>query len=149
MLLANVLHLTGDVQIVTQMASEALPDAQAYHFDDLAAVSQSHIEGDPIYEQLRRKFLTRKPIDPDAYDAAMTDDQLRFTSEMHGRADGLDPSEMDVFTRVVTSWREIDRERLYWCRYINLAEVSPERYILGEDGRSAPTMLLRKAESRI
>jgi hypothetical protein len=131
-LLANVFHLTGDAESATLLASQALPMAKAYHFDDLARIAQSHIDGDPIYEQLRRKFLTRKPVDPDVHDAAMTDDQVRLSAEMYSQAHGLDSLGVDIFTRVVTSWRGIARERLGWCRYINLAEVSPERSASGK-----------------
>jgi hypothetical protein len=131
MLLADILHLTGDTDAATKLASEVLPIAKAYHFDALAANAQSHVEGDPIYEQLRRKFLVRRRIDPDLRDAGMTDEEIRFSAEKYGQAAGWGAQEMDVFTRVVTSWRQIARERLMWCRYIELAEISPARNAAG------------------
>ena len=125
LLLADVYHLTGDPESARKIATEVLPIAEAYHFDGFAAGARAHIDGDPIYEQLRRKFLVRRPKDPDLQDANMTDEMVKFGAEMYAKSTRLDSGELVVFTRLVTSWRQIARERLSWCRHMDLVEVSP------------------------
>jgi hypothetical protein len=126
LLLADVSHLIGDIMCAAETATEVLPVAEAYQFDAMVSKARAHINGDPIYQQLRRKHLGRREEDSDFREAGYTDEYLRSRAADAIQALGFPGDVLPVFTRAVTSWRDVARERLHWCRHIQLLEVTYE-----------------------
>ena len=58
LLLADVSHLIGDTRCAAETATEVLPVAEAYQFDAMVSKARAHIDGDPIYQQLRGSTST-------------------------------------------------------------------------------------------
>jgi hypothetical protein len=126
LLLADVSHLIGDIMCAAETATEVLPVAEAYQFDAMVGKARAHIDGDPIYQHLRRKHLDRREEDRDFREAGYTDEYLQSCAADAIEALGFSEDALPAFTRAVTSWRDVARERLHWCRHIQLLEVTCE-----------------------
>jgi Domain of unknown function (DUF4365) len=121
-LLADFAALTGDAALAKQLAREVLPVAEAYQFDRIANEARDHLAGDPFFRQMQRKFLTRPYDDPDLREADFSDEDMgRYAEDMLESA-GLPRDRLAVMTREVLSFRDIARERVNWCRHIQLIQ---------------------------
>jgi Domain of unknown function (DUF4365) len=137
LLLADVAALTGDEALAKQMAGEVLPVAEAYQFDRIAKEARDHLAGDPFFRQMQRKFLTGLQDDPDVRDAGLSDEDVERDAKALLEATGLPGNKLAAGTRLVMSFRDIARERLEWCKYMQLVpdsdqKVSPVMYIMHE-----------------
>ena len=145
LLLADLASLTGDEELARAMAQEVLPFAEAYQFDNIAEQATGHINGDPFYRQLLRTNLEGPNADPDNQVAGRTDEEVRNTARRILEGSGLPMDRLPVFEREVQSHRDIGRERLNWCRHIQLIQdlqhtrsrstsyaLDPERYCFCE-----------------
>ena len=122
LLLADVSHLTGDQTLAAQTASEVLPVAEAFQFDKIAKEARDHLDGDPFYRQMQRKFLTGLDDDPDVREAKFTDEEMGRYAEYVMEASGLPRDRLAVVRREVLSFRDIAQERVRWCRHIQLIQ---------------------------
>jgi hypothetical protein len=122
LLLADVSDLTGDRKLAAEMADEVLPVAVAYQFDKITKEARDHIAGDPFFRQMQRKFLARPNKDPDVRQAKFTDEDMGRYAEDVLEATGLARDRLAVVTREVLSFRDIARERVHWCRHIQLIQ---------------------------
>ena len=122
MLLADVAALIGDEELAKEMADKVLPVAEAYQFDKIAMEARYHLSGDPFFRQMQRKFMTGPDADPDIREANFTDEEMgRYADDMLEAAD-LPSDRLAVVAREVLSFRDIARERVNWCRYIQLIQ---------------------------
>jgi hypothetical protein len=121
-LLADVAALTGDEALARQMADEVLPIAEAYQFDGIAKQARDHLAGDPFFRQMQHKFLTGPDYDPDVREAGFSDEDMARYAEDVLEASGLPRDRLAVVTREVLSFRDIARQRVNWCRYIQLIQ---------------------------
>ncbi len=122
MLFADVAALTGDEALAREMAEEVLPIAEAFQFDKIAKEARDHLAGDPFYRQMQRKFLTGLDVDPDFREAKFTDEEMGRYADIVLEASGLPRDRLAVVTRGVFSFRDIARERVNWCRHIQLIQ---------------------------
>ena len=103
LLLADVSHLTADTKCAAETAAEVLPVAEAYQFDAMVSKARAHIDGDPIYQQLRRKSLDRRDEDWDFRQAEYSDEYLQLRAEEWLEAFGFPRDALPVWTRAVIS----------------------------------------------
>jgi len=122
MLLADVATLTGDEALAREMAEEVLPVAEAFQFDKIAKEARDHLAGDPFFRQMQRKFLAGPDVDPDFRESKFTDEDMGRYAEDVLEASGLPRDRLAVVTREVLSFRDIARERVNWCRHIQLIQ---------------------------
>jgi len=121
-LLADVAALTGDERLAKKMADEVLPVAEAYQFDKIAKEARDHLAGDPFFRQMQRQHLLGRHLDTDIADSQLPDEKLVHYAEDVLEAAGLPRDRLAVVTREVTSLRDIARERVGWCRHIQLIQ---------------------------
>ena len=122
LLLADLSDLTGDRTAAVNAADEVLPVAEAYQYDKIAKEARDHLAGDPFFRQMQRKFLTRPDDDPDVREARFTDEDMGRYAEDVLEASGLPRDRLAVMTREVFSFRDVARERVHWCRHIQLIQ---------------------------
>jgi hypothetical protein len=133
LLLADAAALTGDHDLAKRTAGEVLPVAQAYEFESIAKNAHDHLAGDPFFRQMQRKFLTKQDDGPDLREAKYSDEEVARYAEDVLEASGLPRDRLEVITREVNSFRDIARERVSWCRHIQLIQdlqhtASPQTY---------------------
>ena len=121
-LLADVAALTGDEGLAKQMANEVLPVAEAYQFDKITKQARDHLAGDPFFRQMQRQHLPGRHLDPDIADSQLPDEKLVQYAMDFLEAAHLPRDRLAVMTREVTSFRDIARERVGWCRHIQLIQ---------------------------
>ncbi len=133
MLLADVAVLTGDEDLAKETAGEVFPVAEAFQFDNITRQARDHLAGDPVFRQMQRDVLASLADDPDVRDAKRNDDAMERHAEEVLDAAGLPRDRLPVVKREVLSLRDIARERLDWCRHIQLIQAlghtrSPDTY---------------------
>lgn len=121
-LLADVAALTGDEALARQTADEVLPIAEAYQFDGIVKQARDHLAGDPFFRQMQRKFLTGPDDDLDVREAGFSDEDMARYAEDVLEASDLPRDRLAVVIREVLSFRDIARERVKWCRHIQLIQ---------------------------
>ena len=71
---------------------------------------------------MQRKFLAGQDSDPDVREAGYSDEDMSRYAEDVLEASGLPRDRLAVVTREVWSLRDIARERVNWCRHIQLIQ---------------------------
>ncbi len=140
-LLADVSALTGDEATAKEMAEAVLPVAEAYQFDKIAKEARDHLAGDPFFRQMERQFLSGPNADPDVREAGFSDEDIERIAEDMLAANDLPKDRLAVMVREVMSFRDIARERIGWCRHIQLIQDlghtrSPATYYAYDPERS-------------
>ncbi len=121
-LLADVAALIGDEALAKETAQAVLPVAEGYQFDKIAKEARDHLAGDPFFRQMERQFFSYANTDLDTREAAYSDEDVeRIAGDMLAVND-LPRSRLDIMTREVMSLRDIARERVGWCRHIQLMQ---------------------------
>lgn len=119
-LLADVSALTGDEAMAKEMAEAVLPVAEAYQFDKIAKEARDHLAGDPFFRQMERQFFSGPNADPDVREAGSSDEDIERIAEDMLAANDLPRDRLAVMVREALSFRDIARERVGWCRHIQL-----------------------------
>jgi hypothetical protein len=120
--LADLYLLAGQSAAAQALARDVLPQAEAMDYATLIERAKEHIEGKAIPDRLRAAFEHASTADEDLGLAYMTDEEARaFALDVHTEREipieRLPVAEQDVF-----ALRDISRERLCWCRHINLIQ---------------------------
>ena len=144
-LLADVAALTGDEALAKETAEEVLPVAEAFQFDKIAKEARDHLAGDPFFRQMQRQFFSGTNADLDVREAGFSDEDIERIAEDMLAANDLPRDRLAVMTREAMSFRDIARERVGWCRHIQLIQdlghtqspltyyaYDPQRYCLCE-----------------
>jgi hypothetical protein len=121
LLLADLAAFAGDDELAKETAGAVLPSAEAYQFDRIAKEARDHLAGDPFFRQLQRKFLYGTK-DPDDQDANLTDEGVRERVEYYLETARLPRERLPVLRREIMSLRDIARERMTWCRHLQLIQ---------------------------
>ena len=121
-LLADVSALTGDEATAKEAAEDVLPVAEAYQFDKIAKEARDHLAGDPFFRQMERQFFSGPNADPDVREAGFSDEEMGRYAEDVLEASDIPRDRLAVVTREVLSFRDIARERVGWCRHIQLIQ---------------------------
>jgi hypothetical protein len=121
-LLADVAALTGDETLAKETAQAVLPVAEAYQFDKIAKEARDHLAGDPFFRQMERQFFSNVNADPDVREAGYSDEDVERIAEDMLTANDLPRGRLAVMIREVMSLRDIARERVGWCRHIQLLQ---------------------------
>jgi hypothetical protein len=117
------LYLLADRQPEAQaVAREVLPKAQAMGYRMLEERAREHLAGQAVFSRLEEEVRRRSTDDEDLRLAAETDEGLReFAGEVMEEL-GLPAERFPVLLRDTFSERDISRERLHWCRHIELIQ---------------------------
>jgi hypothetical protein len=116
------MDLSGNPEEAVRIAREVYPIAKAFRFDNLADTASSYIEGKPYYKKMAEDVRARQPYDEDESIASLSDDDLHSLAEHIREASELPPDRLPHLLQECESWRFIARERLHWCKHIELLD---------------------------
>jgi hypothetical protein len=122
LLLADFRYLVGDRKSAQLLAEEALVVAQAMCFSRLESHAREYTDGPTSFEQFQATIAARRAQDEDMLLANDTDDRLRELALSSLEAMRLPADRLPVAEREWQSLRLIARERVGWCRHINLMQ---------------------------
>jgi len=117
------LYLLGSQREAAQALSRSvLPQAEAMEYSALVERAKEHLEGRALPDKLREMHDHAFTADEDIGLANMTDDQARAFARDVCEEKGIPRERLRVAEQDVFAFREIARERLDWCRHINLIQ---------------------------
>jgi hypothetical protein len=137
---ADLHELVGDSGKAKAMAEEILPVAEAMDYGFLAARARQLVEGDTYIRRYAALVAERKPQTLDVLLASETDERMRsmaktWLASVRAPRDRIGMTEKESFTM-----RQIARERVNWCRHLDL--ISDDRPL------QSPTTAFREEPER-
>lgn len=125
MLEADLYDAAGDAAKAKPIAEEVLPVAEALAFERQASSARQHVEGNTTFQAFSSRMAARRPQDQDLLLAVEPDENLRSMArdllrQLGAPADRIANAVIETF-----SMRQIARERVTWCRHLDL--ISDER----------------------
>ena len=125
LLVADLHDLAGDSDKAKAIAGNVLPIAEAMSYGPLQVSAREHVEGKSILSIFAVRVEERRPRDQDTLLAVESDSNIRSMAKMllassMAPAERIGMAEKECFTM-----RQIARERVQWCRYLDL--ISDER----------------------
>jgi hypothetical protein len=120
--LANFFEFAGQEAAAHELAKDVLPKSQAMDFAPLVSHAQDLLSGQTRAERAEAWVRSQLAEDPD-YSIATDPEEvlLRFARESHD-ALGLPPEMLPLLELEAFALRDIARERLEWCRHIDLIQ---------------------------
>lgn len=121
-LLADLLELKGETSKAKGIAMIVLAQAEAMGYRDHAIRARQHTTDQTVLARAKVRREQNAQADPDVIDANVPDVNLRAVAKNLMRAMNLPAERYPVFERDVFAHRAIARERLHWCRHIELLQ---------------------------
>ena len=121
-LMANCLDLIGRVDQAKGIASEVLRIARAYDFADIVADADAQTNGLPLHRRMERSLRRKASEDRDVAFAQNSEQSLKEYALYTMEALGVPSDRFPMVERECHCERDVARERLNWCRYINLMQ---------------------------
>jgi hypothetical protein len=119
---ADFLEITGNLAAAKALASRVYPEAEAMGFAKIAERANELIEDRTITMQFERQVAQWNTTDQDVLFAEYDDAGLkRFAREVLDTV-GSPPADAAVVEEYCRSLHEIAKERLYWCRHLDILE---------------------------
>lgn len=120
--LADLFEFAGQEAAARELAKDVIPKAQAMDFALLISHAQDILSGQTRAESAEDWVRAQYAEDPD-YSIATDPEEvlLRFARESHD-ALGLPPEMLPLVELEAFALRDIARERLEWCRHIDLIQ---------------------------
>ncbi len=122
LLLADFRYLAGDLEGARALAVETLPVAEAMNYGRLESHAREYTDGPTAYDRFAASIVAGRARDEDARLAEETDERLRDLSEGCLRIMGLPAERLPVVERDWHSMRLIAREKMTFCRHINIKQ---------------------------
>jgi hypothetical protein len=122
LVLADFRYLAGNRKSADTLAREALVVAQAMCYPKLESHAREYTDGPTSFEQFQATQAERQSQDEDVIRASDTDERVKALALRHLETLRLPAERLPVAERVWLSLRLISRERLEWCRHINLLQ---------------------------
>jgi hypothetical protein len=120
--LANLFEFAGQEAAARELAKDVLPKAHAMDFAPLVSHAQDLLSGQTRAERAEMWVTSQLAEDPDYSIATDSEEMLlRFARESHD-ALGLSPEMLPLVELEAFALRDIARERLEWCRHIDLIQ---------------------------
>jgi hypothetical protein len=120
MLRADLHEAIGEVDEARRLASEVLPLATAMQYDTIEENARDHLAGRTLLRQFVERIEEVRYVDEDVKLAASTDEELHQLARDTVAAAGMSIDRINAVRRHHESRRAIARERLDWCRHIDL-----------------------------
>ena len=122
MLLADLLDMADDIVAAKRLAHEVMPRATAYGLARVEQSAQAHIAGQSLHRLTEAGMVGRREIDQDQLTAAISDQKLDDNAQMILKASKLPTERLPIIRRDIEAFRQIARERIGWCRHIELIQ---------------------------
>jgi hypothetical protein len=117
------LYLLGNQREAAQALSlRVLPQAEAMEYSALVERAREHIDGTALPDKLRQMYEHASTTDVDIGMASMTDDETRSFARDICEETGIPKERLPVAEQDAFASRGIARERVTWCRHIDLIQ---------------------------
>jgi hypothetical protein len=122
LLLADLFDTAGQDQAAKKLAEGAIVIARAMNYPRLESHASEYIEGRTSFQQFRSSLARRRAEDEDVHIANEPDEGVRSVAQFVLDSLELPLDRLPVLVREATSIRTIARERISWCRHLNLIQ---------------------------
>lgn len=122
LILADTRELREDMQGANEIAKKIEPVAQALGYNDLAERARDVLQGQTVLQEFSRAATAFKSTDEDVSLASCSDAELEGMAQETVRAMNIRPERRPVVVRDWQAMRGIARERVTWCRHIQLLQ---------------------------
>jgi hypothetical protein len=143
MLIADLHELIGCQSKAQEIAGEVLPRAKIMEYSDLIWRAEKHLSGQALQSDLADAVRPRSELEIAIDNAQMSNEELSQYAAQMLRTLGLPEERLPVMEREYSSYRDIARERLNWCRYIELLQDKRHESHPATHYRTDPTRFCR------
>ena len=119
---ADLLELRGDRDAAKVLAEKTYPQALAMRYEMIADHSYRLMNDDTLLLRWRRSYQSMQEQDFDFEKASQTDEQMQRIAVQILNSVGSPPARREVIEAHLQSFREISRQRVEWCRHIQIFE---------------------------
>jgi hypothetical protein len=122
MQLADLYDLAGQRAEARSLAGEVLPQAQAMDYPHLVARAEQHLSGQSLFSHYEADLRQMNTEDFDFRLAAYDADAIHLHAIASLRVLDIPEDRLPMVERECLSLQDIARERLHWCRHIQLLQ---------------------------
>jgi hypothetical protein len=122
MYLADLFLLGNQREAAQALSRRVLPQADAMEYSVLVEHAREHIQGTALPDKLRAMYEHASTADVDVGMASMTDDETKAFARDICEEKGIPKERLPVAEQDAFASREIARERVDWCRHIDLIQ---------------------------
>jgi Domain of unknown function (DUF4365) len=122
LLLADLFDTLGQSQAAKNLAESAVVVARAMGYSRLESHALEYIEEATLFQQFQKSVAQRKAIDEDVHTADEPDDTVRAVARFTLESLGLPLDRLPFLERESEACRQIARERVDFCRHLNLIQ---------------------------
>jgi hypothetical protein len=122
LLLADLFESLGHGQAARNLAEGALVAAEAMSYPRLAGHARDHLDQRTEARQFEALLAERLAVDDDVHLAGETDEVLRGVARHTLDTLGLPADRLPILEREWGYYRAIARERVDWCRHLDLIQ---------------------------
>jgi hypothetical protein len=119
---ADFLELQGDRDGAKAIAARTYPQSIAMGFGSMAQHAKRLLDDDTLLLRWERSYAVLSAEDDDLHKANQTDEELRLAAIYLLRSVDAPPARLEVIEAHLRSFRQISRERLDWCRHLQIFE---------------------------
>jgi hypothetical protein len=119
---ADFLEVQGNRGDAKVLAAKTYPEALAMGFGPIAEHAKRLLEDDSLLLRWRRTYEFLKAEDNDVQRANQNDEELGRVARQLFRSVESPPARLDVIEALLRSFRRISRERIEWCRHLQILE---------------------------
>lgn len=120
LLIADFCEFIGRVSEAKKIAEDVLPKADAFGYIRQIEHAKEHISGNGLKARLNLSGKESTPIERELENANWSDEKIRFLAAQMLRIYNLPDDRYPVMEREYFSIRDIAKEKLRWCRFIEL-----------------------------
>lgn len=122
MLIAEFYDLNGLQSKAQEIAGEVLPKAKIMEYADLIWRAEKHLSGQSLQSEFADAARPRSEREKAIDSAQRSDEELSQNAAQAMRICDLPEERLPVMEREYSSYRDIAREKLNWCRHIELIQ---------------------------
>jgi Domain of unknown function (DUF4365) len=119
---ADFLELQGDRVAAKTLAAKTYSEASALGIVPIAEHAKRLLDDDTLLLQWERKYQQTRAEDGDLVHANQSDEELSRIAKQMLLSVESPPSRLDVIVELLRSFRQISRERVNWCRHLQIFE---------------------------
>jgi hypothetical protein len=118
----DFLEVQGDRDAAKALAAKTYPEALAMGVGPIAEHAKRLLEDDSLLLRWKQSYELLKAEDNDVHQANQSDEQLSRVARQLLQSVESPPARLDVIVEILRSLRQISRERVEWCRHLQILE---------------------------
>jgi hypothetical protein len=119
---ADFIEVQGERDAAKTLAAKTYPEALAMGFGTIAEHAKRLLDDDTLLLRWQRSFQQLQTEDDDLQRANQSNEQLNRIAAQLLRSVESPPARLDVIVEHLRSFRQISRERMNWCRHLQILE---------------------------